>query len=96
MITFDGEFPADVANVDNRDTDGDGVLDLHDNSVAIWNPDQLDADGDGVGAASDCNDANAAVYGNGITPRRIFAGQVSNVPNVVVDFRDRLEEYTAH
>lgn len=42
------------------------------------------------------NDANAAVYGNGITPRRIFAGQVSNVPNAVVDFRDRLEEYTSH
>ena len=42
------------------------------------------------------NDANATVYGNGITPRRIFAGQVSNVPNVIVDFRDRLEEYTAH
>jgi lipid-binding SYLF domain-containing protein len=42
------------------------------------------------------NDANAAVYGTGITPRRIFAGQVSNVPNAIVDFRDRLEEYTAH
>jgi len=40
------------------------------------------------------NDANAAVYGDGITPRRIFAGGVSNVPNAVVDFRDRLEEYT--
>ncbi|MGH8122361.1 MAG: lipid-binding SYLF domain-containing protein [Rudaea sp.] len=42
------------------------------------------------------NDANAAVYGEGITPRRIFAGGVSNVPNAVVDFRDRLEEYTSH
>jgi hypothetical protein len=62
VITFDGEFPADVANVDNRDTDGDGVLDLHDNSVAAWNPDQLDADGDGVGAVTDCNDANASVH----------------------------------
>ena len=40
------------------------------------------------------NDANAAIYGDGITPRRIFAGGVSNVPNAVVDFRDRLEEYT--
>jgi putative metal-binding protein len=62
VITFDGEFPADVANVDNRDTDGDGVMDLHDNSPANWNPDQLDADGDGIGAATDCNDSNAAVY----------------------------------
>jgi lipid-binding SYLF domain-containing protein len=42
------------------------------------------------------NDANQAIYGEGITPRRIFAGGVSNVPNAVVDFRDRLEEYTAH
>jgi lipid-binding SYLF domain-containing protein len=41
------------------------------------------------------NDANQAVYGDGITPRRIFAGGVSGVPNPVVDFRDRLEEYTA-
>ncbi|HZP65943.1 MAG TPA: lipid-binding SYLF domain-containing protein [Rudaea sp.] len=42
------------------------------------------------------NDANQAVYGEGVTPRRIFAGGVSNVPDAVVDFRDRLEEYTAH
>ena len=41
------------------------------------------------------NDANQSVYGDGITPRRIFAGGVSGVPNAVVDFRDRLEEYTA-
>jgi lipid-binding SYLF domain-containing protein len=41
------------------------------------------------------NDANQAVYGDGMTPRRIFAGEVSNVPNAIVDFRDRLEEYTA-
>lgn len=42
------------------------------------------------------NDANRAVYGEGVTPRKIFSGAVSNVPNAVVDFRDRLEEYTAH
>jgi lipid-binding SYLF domain-containing protein len=39
------------------------------------------------------HDANAAVYGAGVMPRRIFAGGVNNVPNPVVDFRDRLEEY---
>ena len=39
------------------------------------------------------NDANAAVYGAGVTPRRIFAGGVGTVPNAIVDFRDRLEEY---
>ena len=42
------------------------------------------------------NDANQSVYGEGVTPRRIFAGGVSKVPNAIVDFRDRLEEYTAH
>jgi lipid-binding SYLF domain-containing protein len=41
------------------------------------------------------NDANQAVYGDGATPRRIFTGGMSGVPNAVVDFRDRLEEYTA-
>jgi lipid-binding SYLF domain-containing protein len=40
------------------------------------------------------NDANQAVYGEGVTPRRIFEGGVTAVPNPVVDFRDRLEEYT--
>jgi lipid-binding SYLF domain-containing protein len=40
-------------------------------------------------------DANAAIYGAGVTPRRIFEGGVSNVPAPVVDFRDRLEEYTS-
>ena len=41
------------------------------------------------------NDANQAVYGQGVTARRIFEGGVTGVPNAVVDFRDRLEEYTA-
>jgi lipid-binding SYLF domain-containing protein len=41
------------------------------------------------------NDANQIVYGDGITPRRIFEGGVGKVPDAVVDFRDRLEEYTA-
>ncbi|MEO7067621.1 MAG: lipid-binding SYLF domain-containing protein [Rhodanobacter sp.] len=40
-------------------------------------------------------DANEAVYGAGITPRRIFEGGVSNVPAPIVAFRDRLEEYTS-
>ena len=40
-------------------------------------------------------DANTAVYGSGVTPRRIFEGGVSNVPAPVVSFRDALEEYTS-
>lgn len=41
------------------------------------------------------HDANQTVYGRNVTPRRIFAGGVSNVPNTIVDLRDRLEEYTS-
>ncbi len=41
------------------------------------------------------NKGNQRIYGDGVTARRIFEGGVSNVPNAVVDFRDRLEEYTS-
>jgi len=41
------------------------------------------------------NDANQAVYGDGVTARRIFDGGVSGVPDAIVDFRDALEEYTS-
>jgi lipid-binding SYLF domain-containing protein len=41
------------------------------------------------------NDSNQAAYGEGVTARRVFDGGVSNVPNAIVDFRDRLEEYTS-
>ncbi|HET6914276.1 MAG TPA: lipid-binding SYLF domain-containing protein [Rhodanobacteraceae bacterium] len=40
------------------------------------------------------DDADAAIYGPGITPRRIFEGGVSDVPAPVVHFRDELEEIT--
>jgi hypothetical protein len=47
-------FPADIANgADNRDSDGDGVIDLYDNCPARFNPSQLDRDGDGLGDACD-------------------------------------------
>ncbi len=39
--------------------------------------------------------SNQLIYGDGVTPRRIFEGGVSDVPAALVDFRDRLEEYTA-
>ena len=66
IVTFDGEFPADVANVDNRDTDDDGVMDLHDNCIATANPSQLDGDGDGAGAGCDCNDGDASIHPGGV------------------------------
>jgi hypothetical protein len=41
-------------------------------------------------------DANAAVYGPGITPRMILEGRIAEPPTTaVVDFRDLLEEATA-
>jgi lipid-binding SYLF domain-containing protein len=40
------------------------------------------------------DDSNEAIYGPGITARRIFEGGVTNVPSEVVEFRDKLEEYT--
>lgn len=40
--------------------------------------------------------SNQLIYGDDVTPRRIFEGGVSDVPNALIDFRDRLEEYTAH
>lgn len=39
--------------------------------------------------------ANQAAYGRNTTPRAIFEGRVDGVPVAVVDFRDRLEEYSA-
>ena len=48
---------------------------------------------DGTALSID-NRANQAVYGDGVTARRIFEGGVRSVPDAVVDFRDRLEEYT--
>ncbi|HOX71517.1 MAG: lipid-binding SYLF domain-containing protein [Dokdonella sp.] len=41
------------------------------------------------------NDSNQRIYGDGVTARRVFEGGVNTVPTEVVDFRDRLEEYTA-
>ncbi len=45
----------------SADTDGDGIDDVSDNCVTVFNPAQTDVDGDGYGAACDCNDNNAAI-----------------------------------
>lgn len=41
------------------------------------------------------HDANADAYGAKVRPRQVFEGRVQAVPSAVVDFRDRLEEYSA-
>jgi hypothetical protein len=51
--TFDGEWPANVANVGNADSYGDGIIDLHDNCDRNPNPSQADTDADGAGDACD-------------------------------------------
>jgi hypothetical protein len=48
-------FPVNIDNVDNSDTDGDGVIDLHDDCPAIYDPSQWDRDGDGTGDACDAD-----------------------------------------
>jgi surface protein len=42
-----------VAVTPIEDTDGDGVVDILDNSPLVYNPNQEDSDGDGVGDVSD-------------------------------------------
>jgi lipid-binding SYLF domain-containing protein len=41
------------------------------------------------------HDANEAVYGPNTTPRAAFEGRVARSTDQIVDFRDRLEEYSA-
>lgn len=51
VLAFDGLAVEDIANVDNSDNDGDGVINLHDNCVEYPNPSQLDSNSDGRGDA---------------------------------------------
>jgi lipid-binding SYLF domain-containing protein len=49
---------------------------------------------DGASLAID-DRSNEAIYGRDTTPRAIFEGRVNAPPAAIVDFRDRLEEYSA-
>jgi len=45
-----------VKNLNQSDSDGDGVGDACDNCVNTTNPDQLDSDGDGIGDECESGD----------------------------------------
>jgi hypothetical protein len=62
ILPFDLVQPADVANVPNADSDGDGVMDYVDTCVSVANPSQFDQDGDGFGDVCDCAPGDASVW----------------------------------
>ncbi len=49
---WDAEIKTDFIEV-GVDTDGDGIIDSHDNCPSISNPDQMDLDNDGIGDVCD-------------------------------------------
>jgi hypothetical protein len=71
QTSFAGGADAWFARFDLRDTDGDGILDVFDNSPLDYNSGQADRDGDGIGDASDncadvANPTQADTDGDGL------------------------------
>ena len=50
-----------IENVDDTDSDGDGIDNYLDNCILTPNPDQLDTDGDGIGDVCDDDDDNDGI-----------------------------------
>jgi gliding motility-associated-like protein len=55
------EIQFSIENVDDTDSDGDGIDNYLDNCILTPNPDQLDTDGDGIGDVCDDDDDNDGV-----------------------------------
>ena len=55
------EIAINIKDLDDTDTDGDGIDNYIDNCILTPNPDQLDTDGDGIGDVCDDDDDNDGV-----------------------------------
>ncbi len=55
------EITINIKDVDDTDTDGDGIDNYLDNCIQTPNPDQLDTDGDGIGDVCDDDDDNDGI-----------------------------------
>ena len=58
------EIQFTIENVDDTDSDGDGIDNYIDNCILTPNPDQLDTDGDGIGDVCDDDDDNDGILDN--------------------------------
>ena len=77
-------FQVQQINVNNLDSDQDGIMSDADNCVFIYNPGQDDIDSDDIGDACDsCDNANVWVFGN-------IIGEVNTDQTVYVNIFDLL------
>jgi len=86
LLPFDLMQPVDVANVPNTDSDGDGVMDLHDSCPSTFDPSQFDEDGDRFGDACDCAPQDASAWG--------LPGEAANLlltPDPIISGSTRLD-----